>query len=296
VSGRFDWYQATVEAELSPLMGALLGAADGAPQWEDLQKVPHGYAFGARLNDTDGAVAMVWWGGTHPLPHVVSSGESAVKVSEVLRTQYTTKHRVTRADACIDYSEPGAYDRLQALALGVAKDRNIKVNTAGDHLLTLEGRTVYLGAPTSHTRLRIYDKAAELRQKLRWSPKRLTVPAELARLECQVRPQTPAAKYRAAAASPIELMGSSAWMRELMLRVGGLELEPFQAGRVWRQSDDDRAYAALLAQYGGLLRRVCGDLGSWECVGAQIGFDLSERSKAGTGAAAPSEQSGRLSN
>jgi hypothetical protein len=208
---------------------------------------------------------------------VVSSGESAAKVAEVLRTEYATKHRVTRADACIDYSEPGAYDRLQDLALGVAKEKGIKVNTAGDHLLTLEGRTLYLGAPTSHTRLRLYDKAAELRQKLRWSPKRVTVPDELARLECQVRPQTPGAKYLAARASPIELMGSSAWMRELMLRVGGLELAPFEAGRPWRQADDDRAYGALLAQYGGLLKRVCADLGSWDMVGRQIGCDLAER-------------------
>jgi hypothetical protein len=264
VSGRFDWYQATVEADLSPLMGALLGAVDGKPEWEDLAKAPHGYARGRRLHDTDGQVAMVWWGGTHELPHVVSSGESAPKVAEVLRTQYATKHRVTRADPCIDYADPGAYDRLQQLALGVAKERGIKVNTAGDHLLTFEGRT-------------LYDKAAELRQKLRWSPKRVTVPDELARLECQVRPQTPAAKYLAARASPIELMGSTAWMRELMLRVGGLDLSPFEAGRPWRQADDDRAYGALLAQYGGLLKRICGDLGSWDMVGRQIGDDLAER-------------------
>lgn len=277
MSGRFDWYQATVEADLSPLMGALLGAVDGKPEWEDLQRAPHGYARGKRLHDSDGQVAMVWWGGCHELPHVVSSGESAHKVAEVLRTEYRQKHRVTRADACIDYGEPGAYDRLQELALGVAKERGIKVNTAGDHLLTLEGRTLYLGAPTSHTRLRLYDKAAELRQKLRWSVKRLTVPDELARLECQVRPQTPLAKVAASQCSPIELMGSSAWMRELMLRVGGLELAPFEAGRPWRQADDERAYGALLAQYGGLLQRVCVDLGSWDMVGRQIGHDLAER-------------------
>lgn len=280
MSGRFDWYQATVEADLSPLMGALLGAVDGKPEWEDLPKAPHGYARGKRLLDTEGQVAMVWWGGVHELPHVVSSGESAPKVAEVLRTEYTTKHRVSRVDPCIDYSEPGAYDRLQELALAVAKEKGIKVNTAGDHLLTMEGRTLYLGAPTSHTRLRLYDKAAELRQKLRWSPKRLTVPDELARLECQVRPQTPGAKYRAAHASPIELMGSTAWMRELMLRVGGLELAPFEAGRPWRQADDDRAYGALLAQYGGLLKRVCADLGSWDMVGRQMGCDLAEREAA----------------
>ncbi|MBE7504652.1 MAG: hypothetical protein HS113_31035, partial [Verrucomicrobiales bacterium] len=138
----------------------------------------------------------------------------------------------------------------------------------------------YLGATSSHTRLRLYDKAAELREKFGRDPVKLAgVPAELARLECQVRPQTPQAKAAAATADPVTLMGSAAWMRALMKAVAGLELEPFAAGTVWRQADDDRAYAALLAQYGGLLRRICEDLGSWECLGLQMGADLVDRDR-----------------
>jgi hypothetical protein len=142
----------------------------------------------------------------------------------------------------------------------------------------MKGRTLYLGAVSSHTRLRIYDKAEELRQKFAADPARLlTIPAELARLEVQVRPQTPAAKAAAAKVDPVVLMGSAAWTRELMRQVSGIELHPFEAGKDWRQSDDDRAYAALLAQYGGLLRRRCADHGSWECLGLQIGSDLVAR-------------------
>jgi hypothetical protein len=75
-------------------------------------------------------------------------------------------------------------------------------------------------------------------------------------------------------------MGSSPWLREVWKRVAGLDLEPVQVGKPWRQSDDDRAYAYMLAQYGGLLRRIHGDLGSWDMVGRQIGYDLAEREKA----------------
>ena len=64
------------------------------------------------------------------------------------------------------------------------------------------------------------------------------------------------------------------------LTPAGLELAPVQVGKAWRQSDDDRAYVYLCSQYGGLLTRMCGDLGSWSCVGEQIGFDLAERRKA----------------
>ena len=48
----------------------------------------------------------------------------------------------------------------------------------------------------------------------------------------------------------------------------------------WRQADDERAYAYLLAQYGPLLRRIREDLGSWDCVGRQLGDDLAERDRA----------------
>lgn len=279
MAGRFDWYQATVEAEVPALLAALEGVS-GARQgvrWEHMAKAPQGYAFGNRLHDAEGPLASVWWGGRHELPHVVGSGESAQAVAEVLRAEFPDRHRVSRADACLDFAEPGAYDRLQDTALGVAGELGIKVNTAGDHLLTKQGRTLYVGAPTSHTRLRLYEKGYELRAKFRHQPERWQgVPLDLARLECQVRPQTIEARIAAAHVDPLSLMGSTRWMRELIRRVGGIDLEPFEAGKSWRQADDDRAYAAVLAQYGGLLSRRMLDHGSWEMLGRQLGEDLAD--------------------
>lgn len=275
MDGRWDWYQATVRAPVADIRACLLELGQGGA-WEALQRVPNGYQHGDKLSDADGVVAEVWWGDRHQWPHVKITGETAQPASELLRVGLPD-HAVTRADACIDYAEAGAYDRLQALALGVAKDCGVKVGTAGDHLLTFKGRTCYLGAPSSHTRLRLYDKAEQLRGNFANDPVRLAgVPAELARLECQVRPQTREAKEEAARLSPIELMGSAAWMRQLMRLVADIELEPFQAGKVWRQSDDTRAYAAVLAQYGGLFKRLAQDQG-WECLGLQLRDDLAER-------------------
>lgn len=273
---QFDWYQATVRASVPDLRACLADLAPGS-SWAAARKAPHGYGFADELHDADGVVARVWWGGCHQHPHAVVSGEAAQAAAELLRVELPD-HSVSRADVAQDYADPGAYDKLQGIAVGVARERKVKVGTAGDHLVTLQGRTLYLGATTSHTRLRLYDKAAELRGQFARDPVRLaTVPQELARLECQVRPQTPEAKRAAAQVDPVELMGSASWMRELMRQVAGLELHPFEAGRPWRQSDDTRAWAALLAQYGGLLKRVHADAGSWECVGLQIGSDLAER-------------------
>jgi hypothetical protein len=273
---RFDWYQATVRAHPQVVIDCLRGLSASAVQ-EDCQKVPHGYGAGVRLLDADGLVAQVWWGGTHTHPHAVLTGEMAAPGAELLRT-HLADHSVTRADVCIDYAEPGAYDRLQGIALSVARERGVKVGTAGDHLVTMKGRTCYLGAPSSHTRLRLYDKAEELRQKFQNDLHRLLkVPDELARLECQVRPQTPQAKHAAATVEPMALMGSAAWMRELMRQVSGTELQPFLAGQVWRQADDDRAYAAVLAQYGGMFKRLASDLGGWDVLGLQLRDDLAQR-------------------
>ena len=276
---RFDWYQATVRASPGEVLHSLGGLAV-AGQWEHLKRPPLGYNVGQRLVDDDGLVCQLWWGGVHEHPHCVFSGETAPAGADLLRGEFAARHSVSRADVCIDYADEGAYDRLQASALEVAAARNVKVGTAGDHLLTKQGRTVYLGGRGSHTRLRIYDKAAELRDKHSNDlAMLLQVPDHLARLEVQVRPQTREAKLSAASAAPLELMGSAAWMRLLMLEVAGLDLEPFQAGRVWRQSDDDRAYAAVLAQYGGMFKRRKLLHGSWDCLGLQIGADLEERDR-----------------
>jgi len=187
---------------------------------------------------------------------------------------------VSRIDPCIDYAEPGAYDVLQSIALEVASQHRVKVGTAGDHLLTMRGRTLYLGASSSHVRLRIYDKADELRQKFANMPDVLdTVPDVLTRVEAQVRPKTPAAKAEAAKTSPIELFGSALWLRHFIRRAFDLDIQPFQAGPVWRRSDDDRAYAAMLAQYGNMLLRRLADLGSPECLGLQIVHDLRSRKR-----------------
>lgn len=276
---KFDWYQVTLSGASVPDLRACLGQMVDHPVWEPQKRARQGYGWADHLIGADGCAAQILWGGSHDLPHVVLSGGDADLGARLLREAWPETQAVSRVDACEDYAEPGAYDRLQGLALGVAKEQGIKVGTAGDHLVTMKGRTVYLGAPSSHTRLRIYDKAEQLRGMFAKDPARLaTVPEHLARFECQVRPQTAKARYFASKAEPMALMGSAKWMRILMRQVADVELEPFEAGKVWRQSDDDRAYSHLLAQYGGLLKRMA-SLQGWECLGLQMRDDLAERAK-----------------
>jgi hypothetical protein len=182
-----------------------------------------------------------------------------------------------------DFIEEGAFDSIQPQLLAAARAHRVKVGTAGDHLLTMKGRTVYLGAPSSNVRMRLYDKREEVLSKLppcgdarqkAYARLGMVVPDHWARLEAQIRPKTKEAKQAFAGIEPIEALGCTEWMREIWRGVAGLELQPVQVGRAWRQADDVRGYRYLLAQYGGLLRRMYSDQGSWECVGLQLGEDL----------------------
>ena len=196
-------------------------------------------------------------------------------------------HTVARVDVREDFEGEGVYDRMQAECLAVARGHRVKVGTAGDHLVTMKGRTLYLGSPSSNVRLRLYDKAEEVRASMAiprgacpiaYARDMWGVPEHLTRLEAQIRPKGSAAKREFSTVAPTEALGCAPWMREVWNRCAGLEVEPCRASPVWRASDDERAYRFLLSQYGGVLRRMREDLGTWECVGLQLGEDLAKSS------------------
>lgn len=277
-SPRLDWYQASVNADPAELQRRLQELYPRGV-WTQRKYACRGYARELRLHVDHELIVRLETGGIHARPHVTVVGDAAPAAAEMLRSLFPD-HSVSRADMCVDYAEHGAYDLLQDCALAVARNRKIKVGTAGDHLLTKRGRTFALGATASIVQLRLYDKAQQLRGKFARDPVRLSgVPAELTRFEAQVRPQTSSAKFDAALATPLELMSAARWMRELIKLVADLELKPFAAGRRWHQSDDERTRASLLHQYGPLFRRMFEQHGSWQCVGLQIGHDLHERTK-----------------
>lgn len=273
----FDWYQATIPAGVDDVLEALAGIAPGVGLSHS--RGMHGYAHTSVLaNDEDGPVARVWHGGTHEYPHAVLSGDWAQSGAELIRVAFPV-HAVSRVDVREDFSDCGAFDAIQADLLRIASARRLKVGTAGDHLLTMKGRTTYIGSPASGVRLRLYDKREEMLSKLADPEcfihrRALGIPDHLTRLEAQIKPHTREARAEFASIEPVAALGCSPWMREVWKGVLGLDLTPVQVGRGWRQSDDERSYRYMLAQYGGMLRRMRADAGSWPCVGLQIGHDL----------------------
>lgn len=274
----FDWYQATIPVGVDDVLEVLCGLADCTKLHHT--KGMHGYAHSTVVSGLDGPAARVWHGGTHAYPHAVITGENAQAGAELIRAAFPA-HTVTRLDVREDFGDAAAFDRILPVMLDAARAHRVKVDTRGDHLLTKEGRTVYLGSAKSAVRQRLYDKAAEMRSAFQADPVRLAqVPEYLTRLEAQVRPQTSEARASFASIEPMAVMGSSRWLLDVWRGVGGLDVTPVQVGKLYRPSDDERAYRYLLAQYGGMLGRLAGELGSWACVGQQIGHDLAERQRA----------------
>lgn len=276
---RFDWYQATIPENPIVLVDTLKAAlAAGGEVVEGRGR--HNYHQSFRINDAQGfRVAEVLAGGKNGNPNVTASGEVTSAFVEVVRSCWPS-HRVTRFDSAEDFAKEGALDGLEAICRGVAKELRVKGRAVVPDDPT-EGKTYYMGAPTSDNRVRLYDKTAETRRKLPES-RHAEIPDHWARLEVQVRPRKEWKAY-AAQATPEQAWGFAAWTHELAQRAFSLSIDRINmyAGK---ESDDERAFRYLVIQYGPLLERLVRDVGSWECVGLTIRDAIEER-KSGRGAA-----------
>lgn len=271
---RFDWYQATIPVHPVVLVETIKNfLAPGGDVQEGRGK--HNYHQSFTVRDQRGErVALVLAGGPNGHPNAAASGASTEAFVSLVREQWP-EHHVTRFDAAEDFCEAGAWDRLETVCRGVAKDHGVKARLILPDDLS-EGRTYYMGAPTSDVRVRLYEKTAEVRRGLppdRWSE----VPENWVRLETQVRPRKDFKKI-AAMVEPQIAWGFSGWTSQLAAKALHIELEriKMQAGR---ETDDERAFRFMLRQYGRVFLNMRRDLGNWECVGLTIGEGLKKLGK-----------------
>lgn len=269
---RFDWYQATVPENPIVLVEALLAqlAPDGSV---DEGPGRHNYRQSFTVRDREGdRVALVLAGGPNGHPNVTASGTACDAFVPAVRAAWP-EHRVTRADVAEDFAGEGSYEALEGCcrAVGAAagvKGRAIVPDDPAD------GRTYYMGAPSSDVRVRLYDKTAEARRHL--APEaHATIPDHWARLEVQVRPR----KQWKDAAAHLEaraFWGFARWTTDLAAKALQLDVEriEMQAGR---ESDHDRAVRFLIQQYGPTLLRMHQEHGDWQAVGLQLGYLVHEQ-------------------
>lgn len=259
---RFDWYQASIPQVHPETVMETLSKSDYYGDWRE-SKPQKGYDKAANFVVADEVLFRISFGGQNEQfgANVLGSGSSAPKLAQVLRDNFP-HHRVSRVDACEDYHHPDVYRYLRKKALSVASEQKVKVLELTKPLKASDdGRTLYLGSPNSAITGRIYEKG-----------KQLGVSAEWVRAEIQVRPQK-LIKDIAAKLTPLEVWSLSKWSHALAVKMGHKDLQRVDA-QIYKPSDHDRAYHFMLKQYRKVLESMKDAHGSWEAVGAQIGYDL----------------------
>lgn len=261
---RFDAYSATTK-EAKPLqLIELLRETFPADSTETMGRGFH--QFGERLafRGADGVeLGSVMWGGKQAdWVMFEAKGEHTPEAVKRLRERYW--HRCTRVDSCADFDAPRAFERLYRSCMQVKRGHRIIGGKAGDwEDFPEKGRTLYVGAKSSTTRLRLYEKGKQPEYL------HLGLP-NLARIEIQVRPAKDS-KGEYASLDPVQVWGASRWSRELAGLVLQAHVDPHPAGTVYRKTTDQAANDWMCRQYGAMLLRQLEECGSWDLVGRNIG-------------------------
>ena len=264
---RFDAYSATTTAANPYQLAALFGDGLESRQGRGFHQFGHRLA----LSDASGTEvgAVLWGGGQGERSMIEVKGERTPEVVERLRAAFP--HRVTRVDSCADFDAPRAFEGLLGTVQAVKAKHRIWGEQRGDWDQPEKGRTMTLGAKSSPTTFRLYEKGKQ--------PEYAHLArSDWVRAEVQVRPQKDA-KGSYAALSPMEVWGASRWSRDLAATILRDHVDPHPAGTVWRKSDLERKLDALCRQYGPTLLELVEACGSWECAGLTLGEKLREMSQ-----------------
>lgn len=251
----FDWYAGTIhhpdlatdpeavrEAALAAFPGSVYAPAEkGASGYA--HRVTIGYECVDRRGRPDIRRICDLLSGGNPGVHVVASGCYSPQVAGFLRELAPETHRLSRADAAIDFAVPGLFDRIDAVLVAFAVRRGLKVGCSGDWERG-RARTRYVGSRSSPVYLRWYEKGHKDGGMPDWC-----------RLEVEVKPKTRDAGFEFAHLSPFDLLGSSKWLTDLFLELGAITAEPVAAGSIRKASDDARVRFHLVRQYGRAMER-----------------------------------------
>lgn len=265
---KWDWYSATVPEPPEAVLGALVAGQDLAEVVES--RGLHSYARGAEVRRGERVLARAFWGGVNgeDSTHVQGSGAEAAWLVGLVRSQWP-EHSVSRADVCEDWSHEKAWRWVSKITLRVAREWGVKTSTVGDWIEARDGRTLYLGAPTSQLRARVYEKGLQLGLDPHW-----------VRFELQVRPSG-AGKRCVSFAQPDQLIESSPWTRDVARGLGMPQLQAVRIRDPWVPSDDDSAMSWCIQQYGRLFERRAALLGGWDRLGEYIGASVARDVRGG---------------
>ena len=217
---RFDAYAATTAAVPADVLGNILARFPSA--WTDLAQPKYGYTHAQKLSYA-GDTALLMHRNQEGVPetHVSVQGLWSPALASAIRIDHPD-HSVSRADVCIDLDQPGFFDWLTPIAIDLATAAGLKLSQAGNWLTPqgiAEGRTLYIGAPSSAYRIRIYEKG---KKHINEGTDPDASP-DWTRLEVQIRPAKDF-KRSAATMEPSELFATCKLATKLLTLITGHEV------------------------------------------------------------------------
>jgi hypothetical protein len=240
----WDWSATTHDARGSEsnvrdmsadLIGALGGGiyvpSKGLQGWSESVQVfdPEGYRLGS-----------VYFGGDRTDVHVVSTSSAAKTARPLVASKYEAK--TSRVDTCVDTTL--SFDALQGVLEEVAGPQTKVTYMQSMIGGKSTGRTLYVGAPTSMVRVRLYEKWLE-------SPGQYEEGTN--RVEVQLRPPS-RAKGNVSKWPPVATFCASKLTRRL---ADALETDVVNPGTLQKSKgtpDLERTLSAMGTQYGKAVR------------------------------------------
>lgn len=264
-ASHFDWYQATVHCLADDLITEVAKMHPDGDIQDGRGRNNYKHSTSIVLPDGDVA-AVVYHGGENGAPNVQGSSAHAEPLAKMLRSVFAHQHEVTRADVCADMMAPGLWDALHPLCQQVVRQYRLKGRMQLPDDLS-EGRTYYMGSPTSQAMARMYEKGKE--QLLKTGDPVFKGMLDWVRVELQVRPKKEN-RTLFAHVTPSQAWGFTRWSIDLSSKT--FDLEAAKVGfSMYRKSADERTKRHMAAQYRKLFMRWAeSNGGSWEALGRQL--------------------------
>lgn len=281
---RFDYYTTTIDAPPEVVINTLRQLGNDMVDATSLAR-SYRYQQGFKVqHERNGTVATICTGGNGSRTLAFASGENTDAFVELVRSEFTDNHFVTRADSAQDFIQPKSYNKLEKVCKTIAKHNRLSYPRISDPLNAKAGRTQYVGSPSSNFRVRLYEKGYEQLSRMKWHPSnfffqtpegQLVLPDDWVRIELQTRPQGDDAKYLAAHSTPEQFWGFSHWTHELASKTMALELERITL-RQHKHLANDEKLRWMCKMYGNALQNLHDQCGDWKSAGMTIGELLQE--------------------
>lgn len=239
---QFDWYQATIDSPPSSIIDAAMASLDGAHDVEHLDHGGKGYKATALIRDRgQDTLATLLYRSQSASPNLKGTSHNAVPVSEMIRKHWP-KHSVSRLDVAEDMTADGLFENIEDRMRRIARGHSLESGKVIIPDVCEKGRTYYVGAATSATMVRLYEKGLHERSR-----GNADADPNHVRLEIQARPQK-AAKQRFATLAPAAVWGSSKWTQHLAQEVMSLDVERLHL-RPREETDLERTTAHVVHQF-----------------------------------------------